>query len=166
MHHEVNWYLIQCKARESFRAEMHLKNQGFECFHPTHWVKKKSRGTVQTVLSPLFPFYLFASLGAMGSWATVRSTRGVKGIVTFNHKPAIVPQSIIDGLQYQCQKMNADAPPPIFQRGQRVLIQDGCFKDLEAIVMSVNSEERVVLLLNLLNREQEITFPAGILSVV
>ena len=166
MSQDVHWYLIQCKARESFRAEAHLKNQGFECFHPTTWVKKKNRGTVQTVLLPLFPFYLFVSLGTMSSWSTVRSTRGVKGIVTFNHKPAIVPQSIIDGLKHQCHNLNAGEPLPIFQRGQRVVIQEGCFKDLEAIVMANSGEARVILLLNLLNREQEVTFPMAMLEAL
>lgn len=166
MRQDVHWYLVQCKARESFRAETHLKAQGFECFHPTHQIKKKNRGSIQIVLEPLFPFYLFVSLGKMAGWSSVRSTRGVKNIVTFNHMPAIVPQSIIDGLRYQCQKINSEIPAPLFKRGQRVIIQDGCFKNLEAIVAASCGEERVILLLNLLNREQTIEFPVDILTAL
>ncbi|MDP3705972.1 MAG: hypothetical protein Q8R24_08705 [Legionellaceae bacterium] len=34
------WYLLQCKPRESFRAKIHLTNQGYQCFHPRLPLKK------------------------------------------------------------------------------------------------------------------------------
>src|SRR5690606_40494159 len=86
-------------------------------------------------------FFFFVSSRPLCMISTLSLHDALPIFVTFNHTPAIVPQSIIDGLQYQCQKMNAETPPPIFQRGQRVLIQDGCFKDLEAIVMANSRSE-------------------------
>jgi transcriptional antiterminator RfaH len=48
-----HWYLVQCKPRESFRAEEHLNNQGFETFHPTHLVHTRVAGRRVRKLAPL-----------------------------------------------------------------------------------------------------------------
>ncbi|GGI82235.1 transcription/translation regulatory transformer protein RfaH [Legionella impletisoli] len=160
---ENKWYLVQCKPRQTFRAELHLTNQGYHCFHPTYPVKKKVRtnGTIaiQTTIEPLFPHYLFVSLSNLDSWYTIRSTRGVKSIVTFNGIPGSVSHSILEGIRYHCNVLNGLEPEPMFKEGQRVRITEGCFKELEAIVAANTGEERVILLLNLFNREQQIELP-------
>ncbi len=35
----AQWYLIQCKGGESFRAAEQLENQGYQGFHPTRTAK-------------------------------------------------------------------------------------------------------------------------------
>ena len=165
MYNESDWYLVQCKPRESFRAEIHLRNQGYTCFHPTYPVKKKVAGTVQTVISPLFPCYLFVLLSAHDQWSTIRSTRGVNRLVSFNGMPARVAHSIIAGLQYHCEKLNQNEAEPLLKQGDRVVITEGCFKELEAIVMATKGEDRVILLLNLFNRQQVLDMPIESLKV-
>lgn len=157
------WYLVQCKPRDSFRAESHLINQGYVCFHPTHVIKKKVAGSIQSSIQPLFPYYLFIWLHTQSNWSTIRSTRGVSRIVTFNSIPAQVPIRIIDGLKFYCERRNKLEPEPLFKKGDRVLITQGCFKDLEAIVTASKGEERVVLLLNLFHREQQIELGSELL---
>ena len=156
MYSEGRWYLVQCKPRESFRAEIHLNNQGYQCFHPTYPVKRKISGVVQSTIVPLFPHYLFVLLNPTNNWSPIRSTRGVNKIVYFNGIPASLSQDLITGLQQQCARLNAHAAEPILKVGQRVLITEGCFKELEAIVTATTGEERVTLLINLFNREQSI----------
>lgn len=159
MYKEADWYLIQCKPRESFRAEMHLRNQGFECFHPTHPIKKNNAGSIQTIQAPLFPYYLFVCLTPLANWSSLRSTRGVRNVVCFNQKPACVQQSLIEGLMQQCVLLNQLEPPALFKPGDQVLIKEGCFKELQAIVTAERGEDRVMLLLNLFNRQHELEFP-------
>jgi transcription antitermination factor NusG len=43
--------------------------------------------------------------------------------------------------------------------GERVLITDGCFADVEAIFVTNDGEQRVMLLMNILHREQTVSFP-------
>jgi transcriptional antiterminator RfaH len=106
--------------------------------------------------SPLFPHYLFLLLSDNDNWSAIRSTRGVSRLVSFNGLPASLPHAIIEQLQIHCEKLHGGTPAPIYQVGQRVLITDGCFKELEAIVTANNGDERVVLLLNLFSRQQEV----------
>ena len=154
MSNDGRWYLIQCKPRESFRAETNLKNQGYECFHPTYPVKRKIAGIVHSVTAPLFPHYLFVLLNPTNNWSPIRSTRGVSKIVYFNGLPASLDTDIITALQYQCARLNGQGAEPILKLGQKVIITEGCFKELEAIVTAVSGEERVTLLINLFNRQQ------------
>lgn len=152
------WYLIQCKPREAFRAEEHLKNQHLECFLPIHQVKRQRRGRAQWVAEPLFPHYLFIRLNDESNWGVIRSTRGVSRIVDFNGKPAPVMDEIINALRHHSKLLQiaGSQPKPLYSPGESVLITDGCFRELEAIVKTAKGEDRVILLLNILNRQQEI----------
>lgn len=153
---ENRWYLVQCKPRESFRAETHLINQGYTCFHPTHPVKKKSSGTIKSLITPLFPHYLFVLLSPADNWSTIRSTRGVSRLVYFNHTPASLSHPLMAQLQRLCLKLNEQEAESIFKAGDHVRVTDGCFKELEAIVTATTGEERVILLINLFNRQQQV----------
>jgi transcriptional antiterminator RfaH len=149
-----HWYLVQCKPRESFRAEIHLNNQGIECFHPTCYTKSKNKS-----LAPLFPYYLFVTVPRDVSLAPVRSTRGVSRIVSFNGMPATVSESLIDNLKFYCEKLKASKPVCAFKSGARVRINEGCFEGLEAIVMTANKLERVTLLLDFFSQQHKVEFP-------
>jgi len=150
------WYLVQCKAGEAFRAHEHLSNQGFECFLPTHSVKRSRRQKTQWVTEPLFPHYLFIKLSNSSNWAVIRSTRGVAKLVAFNGQPLPVDDLLVAALQHHCAIINGEEPGPFYKPGEKVVITQGSFKDVEAVVQATKGEERVVLLLNLLNREQPI----------
>lgn len=151
---DFNWYLVQCKPRDSFRAAMHLQNQGYSTFHPTHPVRKKVNGKFRIVIDALFPHYVFVRLHESVNWSAIRSTRGVTRVVSFNGCPSKVEDVIVHGLRYQCALLNGEVPESLYLPGEKVTIVDGCFKDLQAVVTATKGDERVVLLLNLLNRPQ------------
>lgn len=154
-----SWFLLQCKPREVFRAERHLVNQGFECFLPTHPVKRKHRNKTHWVTEPLFPHYLFIRLDGQSNWGVIRSTRGVAKVVSFNGQPRSVGDPVIASLVRHCEILNGAEPEPLYKPGEKVLITEGCFREVEAVVQAIKGEERVVLLLNLLNRQQQIEVP-------
>ena len=147
---DSRWYLVQCKPREGFRAEVNLKNQSYICFHPTYFVKRKISGRVQSTEVSLFPHYLFIYLSELDNWSAIRSTRGVNKIVCFNGMPASLDERIIDELKRQCARLRGDKPASLYKIGDRVLVTSGCFKEIAAIVTSTDGDERVTLLLNLI----------------
>lgn len=158
---QVSWYLLQCKPREVFRAEQHLANQGFECFLPSHPVKRKQGNKTRWVTEPLFPHYLFIRLSGQSNWGVIRSTRGVAKVVAFNGQPRPVADELVAGLIRHCEILNGAEPEPLYKPGEKVTITEGCFRELEAVVKATKGEERVVLLLTLLNQEQQIEVPIG-----
>lgn len=147
------WYLLQCKPRQDARAQEHLGRQGFECFAPMISVESIRAGKLKQQLQPLFPGYIFICMGAEESWLSLRSTRGVHRVVAFCGQPCQVRDSIVDHLKQRCA---AITHAPALSPGDRVQIRVGEFAEMEAIFLAMDGQERVMLLLNLLNREQQI----------
>lgn len=107
---------------------------------------------------PLFPGYLFIRLDRVNdNWHPIRSTRGVNGIVRFNHDPLPVQDEIIEHIRVRLEGSAAQEPYLTF--GEHVRITEGPFSPLEAIFVAKDGNARVVLLLNVLQQEQELTFP-------
>ncbi|MBE0506192.1 MAG: transcription/translation regulatory transformer protein RfaH [Marinospirillum sp.] len=151
-----SWYVIQCKAKESFRAAENLQNQGFEIFHPFIQVEKIRQNKLTLVDEPLFPYYLFIHLSDVtDNWRPIRSTRGVLKLVTFGMKPVKVEEELIEQLRQRIQP----EPQNYLKAGDQVLIDDGPFKGLKAIFTSKKGEDRVILLLNLLQQQQRLEVP-------
>lgn len=151
------WYLIQCKPKQDLRAEQNLRNQSFSCYRPVHQVEKIRSGRRVRVEESLFPGYLFIRLDCMhDNWYAIRSTRGVARLVTFGQEPARIAPLIINTI-----KNHADSKPlkASLCCGDRVRITEGPFVELEALFMRTDGDERVVLLLNMLHREQQLTLP-------
>ncbi|WP_108125544.1 transcription termination/antitermination NusG family protein [Saccharospirillum mangrovi] len=156
---QTSWYLVQCKPKEGFRAAEHLANQQIHCFHPTHRVRRRRAGQLHWQVESLFPHYLFVRLNADQSVAKVNSTRGVARLVNSLGRPLVVSDAIVASVIKQCQVLNNEAPEPELKAGTVVTITEGCFKHLQAIVQMTRGEDRVVLLLQLLSKEQRLELP-------
>ncbi|MBA2778541.1 transcription/translation regulatory transformer protein RfaH [Billgrantia kenyensis] len=156
------WYVVQCKGGESFRAAEHLANQGYELFHPVLQVQKKRNGKLVWLDEPLFPHYLFIRLDRVASnWRPIRSTRGVLRIVTFGNSPLPVDDALIALLREQGTEGQEKAANVYFRAGETVEITEGPFKDLQAVFASHKGDERAIVLLNLLNRQQQLEMPVA-----
>lgn len=153
------WYLLQCKTQQHARSQMHLLNQGFVIYSPEHKAKRIVRGRPETRIEALFLGYLFVQLNEFSDWRALSATRGVSRVVSFNGRPYPVPEALIEGLQQRfLQQIN---PEPLFKAGQKVLITEGCFKHIEAIVKAVTPDDRIIVLLNILNSQQRLHIPAA-----
>lgn len=151
------WYLVQCKPRQDARAEEHLRNQRFPCYRPTRSIEAMRRGKRVMLDESLFPGYLFINLcQTTDSWHSIRSTRGVARLVTFCDTPVAVPSAIIVDIR---TRLTVSEPEPLFVPGSKVTVTDGPFRDLEAVFSKADGEERAVILLTILQREQRLSVP-------
>ena len=149
------------KPREDDRAEAHLLNQDYELFRPLLRQHKIKKGVQVVVTEPLFPRYIFIRLDdVLGNWSRIRSTRGVAKMVRFTDLPAIVPDSLIAALQNQCVENNiidtTREKPFVYSKGDEIEITEGSFRGITAIIKEQVADDRVLLLLNLLGKEQEL----------
>ena len=145
-----NWYLIKTKSKQENIAIKNLEIQKYSIYCPTVEIKNK--------LAILFPGYLFIHLDKnKENWSPIRSTKGVINFVRFGLNYAKVPNSIIEFLKAN-QLISKEKLINLnnFKPGDKVQITDGAFKNCVAIFKSSRPEERVVLLMNLLGREQSI----------
>jgi len=154
----LRWYLIHCKPREDGRALENLERQGFECYRPVRRVERLREGRKYGAAEPLFPRYLFIRLDCINdNWYPIRSTRGVNQIVRCRDRPLPVRDEIVEGIR--ARLAGPIGQEPYLKPGERVLIMEGPFSQIEAIFLANDGEERVVLLMNILQTDQRVSFP-------
>lgn len=144
------WYLIKTKPRQEKIAIAHLENQKYRVYCPFALINNKSQF--------LFPGYLFIHLdNESQDWSPIKSTKGVLNFVRFGISFAKIPDKVID-LIIENEKNTANKIKNVndFKKGDKVQIKDGVFKSCIAIFQSIKSDERVLILLNLLGQEQTI----------
>ena len=151
MKHMRNWYLIKTKPRQEKIAIVNLKNQNYRSYCPITTINKK--------IVVLFPGYLFIQLDdKLQNWSPIRSTKGVLNFVKFGLNYAKIPDSVIYFIKSN-EKLTAEKIKNLekYEPGDNVQITDGVFKNCVAIFKSFKSDERVILLLNLIGQQQSIS---------
>ncbi len=152
------WYVIQSKPRQENRALEHLRRQGFTCYLPTLAVEKLRNGRKIETHESLFPGYLFVELDDVNdNWYPIKSTRGVSQFVRFNDRLLPLENEILAVIR---ARLAGNRPHiPYLQPGERVVVTEGAFAQLEAIFLANDGAQRVVLLMNILHSEQTLSFP-------
>ena len=158
---ESGWYVVYTKPRQEERARENLSNQGYTCFLPTLRVERLRAGHRVVLPEALFPRYLFVYLEVgRSNWSTIRSTRGVSHLVRFGGVAARIPSVLIDALLEQ--------PAPqkeLFAIGEQLKVIAGPFVGIEAELLRLyearDGEARVVVLMDILTRPQQISLPAS-----
>ena len=146
-----HWYLVKTKSKQENIAILNLENQNFHVYCPHALIINKEVA--------LFPGYIFIQLDKdTQNWSPIRSTKGVQHFVRFGLNFARIPDNIIEFIKTN-ELNTAEKLSNInkFKAGDKVQITDGVFKNCTAIFKSFKSDERVILLMNLLGQQQNIT---------
>jgi len=144
------WYLLKTKPRQEKIALANLENQDYDTYCPYAKINNK--------IVVLFPGYLFIHLDETSdNWGPIRSTKGVLNFVRFGLSYAKISNKIIDFIKENefntSQKLKYLND---FKIGDKVQITEGVFKNCVAIFESFKSDERVILLMNIMGQEQTI----------
>jgi len=154
---ESNWYLVHCKPREDDRALENLERQGFQCYRPILAIEQCRLSRKRVADRSLFPGYIFIQLDHVrDNWALIRSTRGVIQLVRFGNYPVRVADAVIERIRIRLSSAEAE---PYLRTGEHVRITGGAFSQLEAIFIANDGDRRVILLLNILQTDQALSFP-------
>ena len=127
-----------------------MQNQNYHVYCPSAKINNK--------VVVLFPGYLFIYLDeTTENFSPIRSTKGVSNFVRFGLSYAKISNKIIDFIKHneidttkKIKKLND------FKAGDKVEITEGVFKNCVAIFQSLKSDERVLLLINLMGQQQSI----------
>ena len=155
----MTWYALQHKPAQGDRAVQHLQNQEIACFYPKIEVEKIKAGKRSKRLEPLFPGYIFVNLEQTDpKWAKLRSTRGVLRIVSFANKPAAIEDKVIAHIKASMGKV---AEQGGIKTGQAIELDDGLFKGLGAIFQAYDGEERAIVLISFMQKQQRVSVPVS-----
>lgn len=152
------WYLLYTKPQQEEVAVRNLEQQDYSVYLPFLTEKKRTRGAVQDVTTPMFPRYLFIELSLQhDNWSPIRSTRGVSGLVRFGLQPACVPTDLIEQLQANADRLNDWAMyADRFSEGDKVTMIDGAFKGYEMIFQAQKGTERAIVLLDIASQHTQL----------
>ena len=164
----MDWYLLQTKPRQEWRALQNLELQGYECYLPVMAAEKRQQGKLSIVDQALFPRYLFIRLGqepSAASWSPIRSTWGVSKLVSFGAAPAKVDDQLIQLLQNRqiCSQME---PKRLFKPGESVLINHTLFAGIEGVYQMTNADQRVMVLIEFMSKTVRVRLPLSALKKV
>lgn len=160
-----HWYVIQTKPRQEVLAQQNLERQGYKCFLPRIKQWKKKRGERQLVEKTFFPNYLFIRLDlCTANTAPIRSSRGVNKIVRFGNEMVPVSDPMIDTIKQRSEAEVFELDNLNFKPGQQVQIENGALAGITAIFQEKRGEDRVLLLLNMLGKQQRLEIPTAALD--
>ena len=151
------WYVVHTRPhRELMVASLLEQSPTAEVFLPEVF----RQGRDKRKLVPLFPNYLFVRLNVHDpDMVRINRTPGVVRLVSFSDRPVPVPDSFIDALRIQVERLNTDggiATHP-FHIGDTVRLTDGPLEGMEALFQGpMDPSQRVAVLLEFMGRLQEV----------
>jgi len=151
---DKRWYLVYAKPKKEELARVNLERQGYPTYLPMMRTPRRRSGRRIIRVEPMFPRYLFIHLDTeTDNWAPIRSTLGVVNLVRFGMFPSPVPDDLIETLAARDNAEGVqDIPLNTFEKGQTVRIEDGPFMGYQGIFLARTSEERVMILLDIVGK--------------
>ncbi len=147
------WYVVQTHAGKETFAYKQLRNQSFDAYLPTVLRSVKRGRKYATIERALFPRYLFVAPDLRPArWRAINATYGVSRLVSSGDVPAPLPRGFVDALKARLAG-DACAPDQQFSVGDRVRIFGGPFDRLCGDIQRMHERERIVVLLDLLDRK-------------
>ena len=160
------WFLLQFKPNSQRLAERNLQRQGFETFVPLQGMTKSKSSRSVNNLRPLFPGYMFVSFDPLSEpWRKINCTIGVSKLVSFDGQPKSLPLELITGLMLRCGFGNNPLPPVVPNKGDDVELVAGPFANYVAKVESIDVDQRMWVLMDLLGRTTRISVDQSQLQV-
>jgi transcriptional antiterminator RfaH len=164
---KAKWFVLQFKPNSYRLAEGNLKRQGFETFLPLHEITKHKYNRYVSDLQPLFPGYMFVAFNPTnGSWRQINCTIGVSKLVSFGAQPSPVPLDLMSGLMLRCNTDGKLRPANLLKKGDAVQVSTGPFSDYIARVETIDDEQRVWILMELMGRVTRISVDPNQLQTV
>ncbi|MGO3296863.1 MAG: transcription/translation regulatory transformer protein RfaH [Marinobacter sp.] len=158
----MTWYALQHKPAQGDRAVVNLQNQDITCFYPKIQIEKIKAGKRTQKLEALFHGYLFVKLEQTDpNWAKLRSTRGVLRIVSFANKPAGISDDIIQQIKSSLDSVTQQGG---LKLGEAVQLGEGPFEGINAVFQAYDGEERAIVLINFMQKQQRVKVPVSALK--
>jgi len=156
------WRAVYSKPRQESRAHLHLLNQEYEAYMPLVRARRRLRGRDRNVLEPMFPRYLFIRLtDYREDFGPIRSTRGVVGLVRMGEEFPVVPDELIAALREREQDGAIDLRAfDALKPNDPVQVTAGPFAGYQGVFDASNGDQRVIVLLEILNRQRRVEIPA------
>jgi transcription antitermination factor NusG len=149
-----NWHVAYTYPKAEKKVQRMLDKLGIVSFLPLHKEIRTWSDRKKQIELPLFPNYIFIYTSLRERYKPLQ-VKSIVSYVSFDGKPATVPESVIDSLR-TILNLNVEVTNEhcnLYEIGNRVTITEGPFAGIEGILLKKNGKSRLVLQIESLNRE-------------
>ena len=139
-----NWYALYTRPRHEKKAYDLLVEKGESVYLPLLSTVRQYKNRKKKVELPLFPSYMFCQFEYKERFS-ILETHGIIKIVSFNGKPAIVPDWQIEAMQTVLSNPQSLKLENYFRQGDLVEVMSGPFKGLKGTVVNKKGGARLVI---------------------
>ena len=157
---DVNWYAIWTRSRHEQVVREQLVKKDVEAFLPTitRWSRWKDRK--KKIDWPLFPGYCFARFDPASALSILKCT-GVVNIVSFEGKPASIPDREIESIRRLVTSELQYDPCPLIHEGMMVEVTHGALKGVVGRLVRKGAHARLVLSVDLIGQAVSVEVDAA-----
>jgi len=149
--HQDNWYALTTCSRHEKSVAAQIERRDFQCFLPLYRSVRRWKHRRTELNLALFPGYVFVRM-ALEDRLRILQLPGVVRLVSFNGKPAALPDGEIEALQTRLSAELRVEPHPYLRTGRRVRVRSGAMQGLEGIIVRRKEHCRIVFSLDLIMR--------------
>lgn len=147
------WIVVNTHPHREHVALENLHRQDFDAYCPMIRKRRSHARRVETVLRPLFPNYLFVrTTTELARWRPVLSTCGVRSIVRAGEELSFLDNAFITSLRTREVEGAIVRPENPYHIGQQIRITGGSFDRVVATIIEMDEKDRLVVLLDMMNR--------------
>lgn len=157
----ADWFAIWTRSRHEHVVCEQLAKRHIDVFLPTvtRWSRWKDRK--KKIDWPLFPGYCFARFDPDNTLPILKCT-GVVTIISFDGKPAPIPEREIDSIRRLVGSELQFDPCPLLHEGQQVEVMHGPLKGVVGRLMRKDgSRARLVLSVDLIGQAVSVEVDAA-----
>jgi len=155
------WFCLRAQPKREHIAAQSLRRQHeVTCFAPRVKYRKATQRGAGWFVEAMFPGYLFAQFVYAEFHRRVQAAPGIVSLVRFGDYVPVIEAEAIDIMRQSSSDDEVITVAPEIKPGDPVLVVDGAFQGLSALVTQLYpAKERVRILLDFLGRQIEAEMP-------
>src|SRR5258708_25214002 len=156
----AHWYAAYTCARHEKCVARQLQERDVESFLPLYRSVHRWKDRSKLVELALFPSYVFVRV-TPAEHLRVLQVPGIVQLVTFQGRPAPLPEQEMNALRSGLDQQMCAAPHAYLRTGHRVRVIHGPLQGAEGILLQVKGKFRVVITLEALMRAVAVEIDAA-----
>ncbi len=147
-----HWYAIYTRPRHEKQVFQDLNHRRIDAFFPTYKVRRRWSDRYRVIEEPLFKNYIFVHVDYDRRYHETLRPYGAVSFVTFDGKPAEIPESEIESIRKLVSSELPYDPHPYLRIGRRVRVCSGPLEGCEGILTRKKGVTRLVLSIHMLQQ--------------
>ena len=159
------WLVLRTRSRHESVVESFLQQKHITSYLPKCKVVRSWKGRSKVVELPLFPGYVFVRPTA-AQYDSMRYIRGSCGLVLADNKPACMPEKDLESVKILVDSGISLMVDPELTAGKRVRIIAGPLSGMEGELVSVKSQDLLVVNIEMLNSSVRVDIDRDAIDVL